>query len=199
MLIIDKILGPIETRTILLVCSKTHEAVLIDPSFYSFRVFSSLIQEKSYKIQKILLTHSHYDHIVDMAKFYNLGIPLYVHPLDKKNVIAPGSDGLRSFKTIEAVSDPQFFQEGDKILFGEVEGVVLETPGHSPGSVSFYFEKENVLITGDTLFKGGIGRLDLPTAVPEKMAGSLEKLKKLPPETIVYPGHGPKTTIGEEL
>ncbi len=127
MLIIDKILGPIETRTILLVCSKTHEAVLIDPSFYSFRVFSSLIQEKSYKIQKILLTHSHYDHIVDMAKFYNLGIPLYVHPLDKKNVIAPGSDGLRSFKTIEAVSDPQFFQEGDKILFGEVEGVVLET------------------------------------------------------------------------
>ncbi len=172
---------------------------MIDPSFYSFRVFTPLIQEKSYKIQKILLTHSHYDHIVDMAKFRDLGIPLFVHPLDKKNVIAPGSDGLRFFKTIEAVSDPQFFQEGDKIIFGEVQGVVLETPGHSPGSVSFYFEKENILVSGDTLFKGGIGRLDLPTAVPEKMAGSLEKLKKLPPETIVYPGHGPKTTIGEEL
>ena len=199
MLIIDKILGPIETRTLLVVCSKTHEAVLIDPSFYSFKFFFPLIQEKSYSLKKVLLTHSHYDHIVDIAKFRDLGVPIFVHSLDSKNVIAPGSDGLRSPKIIEAVSDPHFFQEGDKVLFGGVKGVVLETPGHSPGSVSFYFEEEGILISGDTLFRGGIGRLDLPTAVPEKMASSLKKLKNLPPTTIVYPGHGPTTTIGEEL
>jgi hydroxyacylglutathione hydrolase len=199
MLIIDKILGPIETRTLLLVCPKTHEAVLIDPSFFSFRYFTPIIQEKQYKLKKVLLTHSHYDHIVDMAKFRDLGVPIFVHPLDSRNVLAPGSDGLRSFKTIDAVSDPHFFQEGDKITFGEIEGVVLETPGHSFGSVCFYFEKEGVLISGDTLFKGGIGRLDLPTSEPDKMGISLKKLKKYPEATVVYPGHGPTTTIGEEL
>jgi glyoxylase-like metal-dependent hydrolase (beta-lactamase superfamily II) len=199
MLIFDKLLGPLETRTILLACPLTKEAVLIDPSFYSFRHFTPIIEENKFFLKMVLLTHSHYDHIVDMAKFRDLGVPVYVHPLDSPNILAPGSDGLRSPKVIDRVSDPRYFQEGDKISFGSIEGIVLETPGHSPGSVCFYFPKENRLISGDTLFKGGIGRLDLPTAVPLKMEKSLEKLKKYPKGTVVYPGHGPKTTIEEEL
>ncbi|MBU6149284.1 MAG: MBL fold metallo-hydrolase [Verrucomicrobia bacterium] len=199
MQIIDKILGPLETRTILLICPTTFESILIDPSFYSHHYFAPILEEKNFLLKKVYLTHSHYDHIVDIAKFHQMGIDIFVHLLDSQNVIAPGSDGLRALKAIEGVSNPKFFKEGDVIRFGQIKGVVLETPGHSPGSCCFYFPDHHVLISGDTLFKGGIGRLDLPTAEPDKMGVSLDKIKKLPKNTIIYPGHGPKTTIQEEL
>ena len=199
MQIIDKILGPLETRTLLLICPVTLESILIDPSFYSHHYFAPIIREKNLSLKKINLTHSHYDHIVDIAKFKDMGIDIFVHPLDSQNVIAPGSDGLRALKAIEGVQDPKFFQEGDRVSFGQIQGVVLETPGHSPGSCCFYFPDQEVLISGDTLFKGAIGRLDLPTGQPEKMGASLEKLRNLPKKTVVYPGHGPKTTLREEL
>ena len=199
MQIIDKILGPLETRTLLLICPVTLESILIDPSFYSHHYFAPIIREKNLSLKKIYLTHSHYDHIVDIAKFKDMGIDIFVHPLDSQNVIAPGSDGLRALKAIEGVQDPKFFQEGDRVSFGQIQGVVLETPGHSPGSCCFYFPDQEVLISGDTLFKGAIGRLDLPTGQPEKMGASLEKLRNLPKKTVVYPGHGPKTTLREEL
>ena len=199
MQIIDKILGPLETRTLLLICPVTLESILIDPSFYSHHYFVPIIREKNLSLKKIYLTHSRYDHIVDIAKFKDMGIDIFVHPLDSQNVIAPGSDGLRALKAIEGVQDPKFFQEGDRVSFGQIQGVVLETPGHSPGSCCFYFPDQEVLISGDTLFKGAIGRLDLPTGQPEKMGASLEKLRNLPKKTVVYPGHGPKTTLREEL
>ncbi len=199
MQIIDKILGPLETRTLLLICPVTLESILIDPSFYSHHYFSPIIQEKNLSLKKVYLTHSHYDHIVDIAKFKDMGADIFVHPLDSQNVIAPGSDGLRALKVIEGVHDPKLFREGDVVSFGQIQGVVIETPGHSPGSCCFYFPDQEVLISGDTLFKGAIGRLDLPTGQPDKMGASLEKLRKLPKKTVVYPGHGPKTTIREEL
>jgi hydroxyacylglutathione hydrolase len=199
MQIIDKILGPIETRTILAYCPKTFEAILVDPSFYSFHHFHPIIKEKNLDLKGIFLTHSHYDHIVDAAKFRDKNVAVYVHELDAKNLIAPGADGLRSLKGIEGVLDPILMHEHDTYNFGNIHFVVIHTPGHSPGSVCFYFPEQGILFSGDTLFRGGIGRLDLPTGQPELMGASLEKLKLLPKQTVVYPGHGPKTTIMEEL
>ena len=88
--------------------------------------------------------------------------------------------------------------EGQILRVGQLKALVIATPGHTPGGVCFYFKKENILISGDTLFKGSIGNLSFPTAEPAKMWHSLKQLARLPPDTHVYPGHGGPTTIKEE-
>jgi len=89
-------------------------------------------------------------------------------------------------------------KEGDVIKIGNSTLSVIETPGHTPGSVCFYDEKNKILISGDTLFRGSVGRTDLPGGDMNKLMNSLKKLMELPDETVVYSGHGPTTTIGEE-
>jgi len=99
---------------------------------------------------------------------------------------------------IEGV-EPEFdLQEGEIIEVGKLQLIVIASPGHTPGGVCFYLDKEKILFSGDTLFKGSIGNLSFPTADPQAMWHSLKKLEKLPSETVVYPGHGPSTTIGDE-
>jgi len=191
--------GPFATNVYVLGCEKTKEAAIIDPSFESLPQIKSLLESLSLKPTKIIITHSHLDHIADAAYVKEaFQIPLYIHPLDKGNLMKPGSDGLPCFYSIKGVEPSDFLEEGDKITIGEIEGAVIHTPGHTPGGICLYFPKEEVLISGDTLFKGSIGNLSFPTAEPEKMWVSLEKLAKLPPQTRVFPGHGPSTTIGKE-
>lgn len=191
--------GPFATNVYVLGCEKTKEAAIIDPSFESLDTIKSLVDSLSLKPTKILITHSHLDHIANakaVKEFYK--IPIFIHPLDKGNLIDPGSDGLPLFYPIEKAEPDGFFNEGDSVAIGEIVGTVIHTPGHTPGGVCFYFPKENVLISGDTLFKGSIGNLSFPTAEPEKMWTSLARLNKLPKNTRVYPGHGPETMIGNE-
>ncbi|MCB1082882.1 MAG: MBL fold metallo-hydrolase, partial [Simkania sp.] len=119
-------------------------------------------------------------------------------PSDRLNVVKPGSDKLPLMFHIDGV-EPEFdLQEGEVIEVGKLKLIVIETPGHTPGGVCFYLDKEKILFSGDTLFKGSIGKISFPTANPQAMWRSLKKLEKLPPETVVYPGHGPSTTIGDE-
>jgi hydroxyacylglutathione hydrolase len=145
------------------------------------------------------LTHSHWDHIGDLKKVKTrFGVPVYVHPADRGNVVKPGSDKLPLMYQIEGV-EPEFdLQEGEIIEVGKLQLIVIASPGHTPGGVCFYLDKEKILFSGDTLFKGSIGNLSFPTADPQAMWHSLKKLEKLPSETVVYPGHGPSTTIGDE-
>ena len=91
-----------------------------------------------------------------------------------------------------------FLKEGQLITFGECSLKVIELPGHTPGGVGFYAEKKGILFSGDTLFYGSIGRTDLPGSDYQEMTKSLKKLMELPDETIVYPGHGPKTSVALE-
>ena len=125
-------------------------------------------------------------------------MPVYVHQKDRANVVKPGSDGLPLMSPIEGVETEFDLKEGQIITIGHLELKVIETPGHTPGGVCFYLEKEKILFAGDTLFKGSIGNLSLPTADRSAMWKSLEKLEKLPSDTFVYSGHGPSTTIGDE-
>ena len=151
------------------------------------------------RIEKILLTHSHWDHFADAAFLKEkTQALLYVHPLDAENVEAPGSDGLPQFFPIRAVKVDRRLQEGEIIEVGPLKLEVIHTPGHSPGGVCFYLASEGILFAGDTLFRGSIGRLDLPTGDSDKMWPTLQKLAKLPPKTRVVPGHGPDTEIGKE-
>lgn len=192
--------GPFDTNTFVIGCSVSKKGVFIDPAPGSFSELKKRAEKHSLNIEAIWLTHSHWDHIGDLAvvkaDFNN--IPIYVHPADAENVKNPGSDGLPLMEPIQG-AEPNFdLVDGLSLSVGELRARVIATPGHTPGGVCFYFEKENVLISGDTLFKGSIGNLSFPTAEPAKMWHSLKKLAKLPPKTLVYPGHGDPTTIADE-
>lgn len=191
--------GPFETNAYVVACPATHQAAIVDPAPSSFESIKSYITQHQLTVDKILLTHSHWDHIADTAalkKYYHL--PVFIHPQDAPNLEQPGSDGLPCWIPIEGVKPDIFLNEHDKIPVGNVIFEVIYTPGHTPGGVCFYAKEQRVLFSGDTLFRGTIGNLSFPTSKPALMWSSLDKLAKLPPETIVYPGHGPATTIGAE-
>jgi glyoxylase-like metal-dependent hydrolase (beta-lactamase superfamily II) len=202
--------GPLRTNALLIACPRTGEAAAIDPAHGSARLiletinsFLAKVEKHKLYLSKILLTHSHWDHIADLhlllSTFKDSPPLLYVHPLDRENVEKPGSDGLPLFFPIPGVTPNAFLQEGDLIQIGTLSFSVIHTPGHSPGSVCFYSPQERLLLSGDTLFKGGIGNLSLPTGNRAQMGPSLAKLRALPPETRVIPGHGAETTIGQEF
>ncbi len=191
--------GPLETNAILIGCNQTKAGAVIDPSLGSTGAILEKADELELKVEKILLTHSHWDHFAD-AHFLKekTGAFVCVHFLDAKNIEYPGSDGIPLFFPIHPLIPDHFLNEGEQISVGKLHLEVIHSPGHSPGSVCFYLKEQNVLISGDTLFRGSIGNLHLPTAQAEKMWLSLEKLAKLPPETRVIPGHGEDTIIGQE-
>lgn len=191
--------GPLETNAILFVCPQKKVAAVIDPSSGSASMILKRAEELGVKITKILLTHSHWDHIADAhLLIQKTGAEIYVHPLDAPNLEHPGSDGIPLFFPIRGVHPDNFIQEGDRVFVGEQVFEVLHTPGHSPGSVCFFARDKNLLFSGDTLFEGSIGSLSLPTAEPLKMWSSLERLSGLSPDIHVVPGHGDDTTIGKE-
>lgn len=181
---------PIETNCY--VYQKGATAVVIDPGYNSF---DSL---QKFPLQAILLTHSHWDHIAGVARLKKeRGLPVYVHEFDSENVKKPGTDGLPIFFQVEGAEVDFFVQ--DEVRLGEITFRVIHTPGHSPGGVCYYDQEAGILFSGDTLFRGGFGKVSFPTSSPSAMRESLKKLAALPKDTIVYPGHGMETTIGDEL
>ena len=191
--------GPLETNAILVACAKTKRGAVIDPSFESTDALLQQAAESGIVIEKILLTHSHWDHFADAYPLkMRTSALVYVHPLDAKNVENPGSDRIPLFFPIHSVKPDRLLKEGDLIQVGDLTLLVIHSPGHSPGSVCFYLREQNILFSGDTLFQGSIGNLHLPTSEPSLMWESLRKLAQLPKETRVVPGHGADTLIGKE-
>lgn len=191
--------GYFSTNAYVVACPETHIAAIIDPAEGSTPLITSYLAKHELRPEKILITHSHWDHIADVAKLKaEYRIPVFIHPEDAQNLEQPGSDGLPLWISIPGVKPDHYLHEGDIISIGNLKLKVIHTPGHTPGGVCFYCPKENILFSGDTLFKGTIGNLSFPTARPDKMWPSLTKLAKLPSETRVFPGHGESTTIGAE-
>ncbi len=191
--------GPLQTNAILFGCAKTKKAAVIDPSPGSAEAILKEAAKQGLSIEKILLTHSHWDHFADAhALQAKTHAQIYIHSLDAKNIENPGSDGIPLFFPIHPVRPDHFLQEGEAIHVGNLKLDVIHSPGHSPGSVCFYLQEQKLLFSGDTLFQGSIGNLHLPTAQPMQMWNSLRKLAALPPETHVVPGHGGDTSIGNE-
>ena len=191
--------GPLDTNIYILGCPKTRQAVLIDAPLDCSDWVAEEIEKYGLSIQMILLTHSHWDHTADVAILKEaLEVPLYVHKDDAGNVENPGSDQLPLFFPIPPAKPDGYLTDGQLITIGDLQIEVIHTPGHTPGGVCFYLAKEKTLISGDTLFQGTMGRLDLPTGNPSLMWESLKKLATLPPDILVYPGHGDSTTIGAE-
>jgi len=188
--------GPLETNGYIV---GEKEVFLIDAPLDSFSTYSRLIEQHDLVPKALLLTHSHLDHTADCKLIADqFSIPVYIHSLDLPNLEKPGSDGLPLFLPASPFQGAHLLKDGDRLSIDGHELEVIHTPGHTPGGVSFYFPKEGILFSGDTLFKGTIGNLSFPTAEIEKMWQSLKRLALLPKQVVVYPGHGPKTTIGQE-
>lgn len=191
--------GPFETNAYIVACEETLLAAVIDPSPDSLTALIHTLQAHQFTLVAILLTHSHWDHIADVAALKKYAdVPVLIHHLDAPNLEKPGADKLPCRMKIEGVHPDRLVQEGEVIDVGSLKLQVIETPGHTPGGICFYSADYDVLFTGDTLFQGTIGSIAFPTARPKLMWDSLDKLSKLPRKTRVFPGHGPATTIGEE-
>ncbi len=192
--------GPVETNAYLIASHETKEAFIIDPADGSFKQFASILSSFELTLSGIILTHSHWDHIVDTALWKKAHPEAWIaiHELDRPNLEKPGSDNLPCWIKITPTQASKMLKDGDSLQIGTSIWSVIHTPGHSFGSVCLFCAEYKLLFSGDTLFKGTYGNISFPTSQPKKMGESLQKLLKLPGETIVFPGHGIATTIKQE-
>ena len=194
------VIGAIQSNCYIIWNDETREALIIDPGADIERILEFIDQE-GLSIVAYPTTHGHYDHISKLSEIYDqrpaaIGLhpaalswcftsdynsypPYYERPEKPSKIEREWKDG-------ETWTDAGFSYE------------IIHTPGHSPDGVCFYFKEEGLLIAGDTLFRGSMGRVDLPGSDPKLMPSSLARLMELPDEVVVYSGHGPATTIGHE-
>jgi len=193
--------GPLFTNCYIATCLNTKESIIIDPGFKGEREGKNILDkilEKGLKIKYILNTHGHPDHTSGNGIVKKITkAPILIHELDARMLGEEAKELARLFgyETCSPKADITL-NEGDTVNFGNIKLRVLHTPGHSKGSISLI--GENCVFTGDTLFAGSIGRYDFPDSSLKELVASLKKLMILPENFIVYPGHGPITTIGEE-
>lgn len=186
------------------VSDETKAAVIIDPGCYSRQEqqeLTSYVETNGLKVKYILNTHCHIDHVLGnyFAKD-RFKAPLLIHQIEDAQLRAVKNYAPVYGFTNYTPSEPdQFIGESDSIEFGNTSWQILFLPGHAPGHIGFYDAKEKIILAGDVLFAGSIGRTDLPGGHFETLIQSIhQKLFALPDEVVVYPGHGPATTIGEE-
>jgi hydroxyacylglutathione hydrolase len=192
--------GPLMENCYLLADDTTQEAVLIDPGDEA-RHLLAVIQQNNLQLKAIWLTHAHFDHIGAVEEItQETSVPVYLHPDDhplyEHAKLAADHWGI---PFIQPQQTPEPLRAGETLTLGSIAVKCLFTPGHAPGHIAFYIAEENVLIAGDTLFQGSIGRTDLPGGNHTQLIASIEReLLTLPDDTVVYPGHGPATTIRRE-
>jgi len=200
------VVGPLESNCIIFGCKKSKEAVVIDPGDEAKKILNYLNQNEL-NLKYILQTHAHIDHIggaEELQKKTQTKVLLHRNEL----LVLESLEMQALMFGLEAKPPPKinrFIKEDDNITVGNYEMRVIHSPGHSPGSVCFYISssmngnEKHILFAGDTLFCRGIGRYDLPGGSYEQLMKSIrDKLFALPDNTMVYPGHGPTTTIGAE-
>ena len=178
----------------------TNEAIVVDPGDEIDRILA-IVAKHGLTVKQIIVTHAHIDHIAGAAKLRAAtGAPVYYNQLDLPLVkIMDVQAGWLGVATPIVAAPDASAEEGFKVAAGGLQGVVLHTPGHTEGSISLHFPAEKLLLAGDTLFAGSIGRTDLPGGDFRKIMASLrERLIVLPEETKVIAGHGPATTIALE-
>ncbi len=182
-----------------LLWNDAHEALVIDPGAEAERILER-ISGLALDVKAILLTHGHMDHVSALGPIYKAHpAPVGLHPLDAAWAFGPANQHPPYYYPVaNPPAIDRSYADGQVWTDAGLTYRILETPGHSPGGVCFYFEDEGVLISGDTLFRGSVGRTDLPGSRHVDLLHSLERLKRLPDDTRVYPGHGPATTIGSE-
>jgi hydroxyacylglutathione hydrolase len=194
---LHRVVGPIATNVHVLADARSREAIAIDTATPCLAWIADELAARDWTLKLIVSTHGHWDHIGDNAAVAeHTGADIAVHPLDRERLTDPQpvSAPFEIVPSIPAVE----LAEGGEIRFGEIRLTVLHTPGHTEGSVCLLGRDDGVLFSGDTLFAGGWGRVDLRGGDPEAMVASLARLTELEDAVQVFPGHGGATTIGRE-
>ena len=190
--------GPLEVNCYIVGCEKTRQAAVIDPGG-NVEDILQLVKQNELEVVMIINTHGHFDHVGGNRQLQEVTKAELLLHSDDLPVLASVAQHAANFglQTDPSPAPSRELSGGEALQLGELTLQVIHTPGHSPGGICLYVE--DILVVGDSLFAGSIGRTDLPGGNHQLLiAGIKEKLLSLPEETKVFPGHGPMTTIGEE-
>jgi hydroxyacylglutathione hydrolase len=189
--------GAFQENCYLVVDDRTNHAVIVDPGSEGDRLVEA-IDRSGAQLHAIWITHAHVDHVGAVASVKRRwDVPIYLHPLDRRLYEAGARQAEVYGVPFEEPPPPdREFADGQRLTVGHAEMTVMHAPGHAPGHVVIH--GNGIALVGDCLFAGSIGRTDLPFSNPPQLAATLHKISALPPETVVYPGHGMETTIGQE-
>jgi glyoxylase-like metal-dependent hydrolase (beta-lactamase superfamily II) len=189
--------GPLLTVCYALIAPRK-SALIIDAPRDAWEAALDAAADYDAPVTLAIATHGHWDHITDMARLRERGIPIAAHPSDADLLADPHGQGLALPFAVEPVAIDRPLAEGDRLLLGDTEIHVLHTPGHTRGSIAIWVPDLDALFTGDTLLKGGAGHTAEPGASLPALATSVRRLAAFPESTALYPGHGAPTTIGAE-
>ena len=192
--------GPLQCNCTILADEETREAIIVDPGDEITRIHRRL-NDLSLTLKQILITHAHIDHVGGALKLKSLtGAPIYLNEADLPLLqMMSAQAAWLGIETPETAPPDEGLVDGRQVGLESYPAQVIQTPGHTQGSVCLHFAPMKMVLAGDTLFAGSIGRTDLPGGDFEQIIDSIQsRLLSLPDETRVIPGHGPATTIGAE-
>ena len=192
--------GPLQCNCSILGDKASGDAIVVDPGDEISRIVDTL-KKHGLTVKQIIITHAHIDHIAGAQRLKRLtGAPILYNQNDLPLVkMMDQQAGWLGIPVPEVAPPDASLEEGQKVAVSGISGYILHTPGHTEGSVCLYLPLQNLLLAGDTLFAGSVGRTDLPGGNSRKLIQSIhESLLTLPDEVTVVPGHGPKTSIGTE-
>ncbi len=189
--------GAFQENCYLVVDDRTNHAVIVDPGSEGDRLIET-IDRSGAQLHAIWITHAHVDHVGAVASVKRQwDVPIYLHPLDRRLYEAASRQAeVYGVPFEEPPAPDREFADGQRLTVGNAEMTVMHAPGHAPGHVVIH--GNGIALVGDCLFAGSIGRTDLPFSNPPQLASTLHRIAALPPETVVYPGHGMETTIAQE-
>lgn len=194
-------LPPIGTNAFLLANPDNGRAVLIDAPENAWDTIAPVIQKEKLTLEALILTHGHWDHVLDGARFNDEGIPVWAHEADRLWIENPGiqSPFMIPGLDIRSISLSRFLTHGERLDLLGRRAEIRHVPGHAPGNILVYFPDDKAAFVGDVIFAGSVGRYDLPGADGATLSRSIrEQVYTLPDDTMLYPGHGPATTVGWE-
>ena len=195
-------LPPIGTNAYLIQNAETSEAVLVDAPLDAYEEVTKLLAAKEVRLVALLMTHGHWDHLLDGWRFSADGIPVYGHRDDEHFFEDPAKMASYAMPGIEfkPMTITHWIEGGDSIDLLGTQFRVRHVPGHCPGSLLFWLEEQGIAFVGDAIFAGSIGRTDLPLGDFSVLEKSIrEAIYTLPESTVLCPGHGPATTVEQEM
>ncbi len=197
MIVSPLVTGPVQENCYIVTDPATGATAIVDPGSDGDRIIAE-VEGKGGNVVAIWITHAHVDHIGAIASVKaRWNVPVYLHPLDAPLYRSAGRQAqVYGFPYEEPPAPDAEFSDGQQLTLGRLKLAVLHAPGHSPGHVVIHGAGH--ALVGDCLFAGSVGRTDLPFSNAAQLQASLERIAALPPETIIHPGHGDASTIGEE-